>query len=216
MDKGIVIEDTRQFVKQLFDKEGSGHDWWHIMRVVNLTKKLQISENADAFLCEMAALLHDVSDDKLNIGQNNGEEVIVSWLESRYLTKETIKKITDIISTVSYKGGNNEAPKTLEAQIVQDADRLDAIGAIGIARCFTYAGSKGQLIYDPNIKPRADMSYTAYREEISTAINHFYEKLLNLKYLMNTPTAKRLADERHRYMEHFLEQFFNEWEGNSW
>lgn len=215
MDKNRLIEEATAFVRSELENEASGHDWWHIARVTKIAKHIAQHEGADVFLCEMAALLHDIADEKLNAG---GEEVglqrVKEWLEVHHVDQVTIDSIIEIISTMSFKGGNRPPMTTLEGKVVQDADRLDAIGAIGIARTFAYAGAHGDLIYDPDIQPREKMTKEEYRTEKSTAVNHFYEKLLKLKNLMNTNTAKEMAEARHQLMEDFLQKFYHEWEGN--
>lgn len=215
MDKNRLIEEATAFVRCQLENEASGHDWWHIARVTKMAKHIAEQEGADVFICELAALLHDIADEKLNEG---GEEVgllrVKDWLEVHHADKETIDTIMEIISTMSFKGGNRPPMKTLEGMVVQDADRLDAIGAIGIARTFAYAGAHGDLIYDPDIQPREKMTKEEYRTEKTTAVNHFYEKLLKLKNLMNTDRAKEMAEARHQLMEEFLQKFYHEWEGN--
>ncbi|MBU9710921.1 HD domain-containing protein [Evansella tamaricis] len=213
MNKEQIIENTIEFVKNELEGEGSGHDWWHIYRVTEVTKKIAQDENADLFLCTMAALLHDIADEKLNESEEVGMQRVKGWLESQEVDKGELEIIMEIISTISFKGGNGPTLTRLEAKVVQDADRLDAIGAIGIARCFIYSGSKGRQMYDPNDVPRETMTKEEYRSNKGAAINHFYEKLLKLKDLMNTETGKSMAQERHDYMIRFLEQFFEEWDG---
>lgn len=208
-----MIEKTEEFVKEKLKDESSGHDWYHIYRVKKLTENIAEQEGADYFICVMAALLHDIADEKIAGTEEKGLEEVKLWLKSIALESQYIDQIISIISTMSFKGGNQSAMQTLEGQVVQDADRLDAIGAIGIGRTFAYSGAKGQLIYDPEIPVREKMTKDQYRNEKSTAINHFYEKLLKLKNKMNTASAKKLADERHAFLESFLEQFFDEWEG---
>lgn len=202
---------TKEYVHNELQNDPSGHDWWHIARVTEMAKKIAIEENADLFICEMAALLHDIADEKLNVSEEEGLNKVANWLESIGVNKPTIKKIISIISSISFKGGGQSALTSLEAKVVQDADRLDALGAIGIARTFAYAGSKGDLIYDPAIKPRDSMTKEEYRNGKSTAINHFYEKLLKLKDRINTDYAKKIAEERHKFMEEYLRVFFAEW-----
>ncbi|HHW37569.1 MAG TPA: HD domain-containing protein [Bacillales bacterium] len=215
MDKNRLIEEATAFVRSELENEASGHDWWHIARVTKMAKHIAEQEDADVFICVMAALLHDIADEKLNEG---GEEVglrrVKDWLEAHHADEETIDTIIEIISTMSFKGGNRPPMTTLEGKVVQDADRLDAIGAIGIARTFAYAGAHGDLLYDPDIQPREKMAKEEYRTGKSTAVNHFYEKLLKLKHLMNTNTAIEMAEARHQLMEDFLQKFNHEWEGN--
>lgn len=213
MEKKQVLSNTREYVRNHFEGEGTGHDWWHIHRVTEVAKNLANREGADLFICEMAALLHDVADDKLNESEEAGMKKVIDWLEQQHIESKEKEHILEIISTISFKGGTGSPVRTLEAQVVQDADRLDAIGAIGIARTFMYAGSKGSLIHDPSIEVRETMTKEEYRKGKSTAINHFYEKLLKLKDLMNTEAGKEMAEERHEYMVSFLQQFYHEWEG---
>jgi uncharacterized protein len=211
--KENMIEQTEKFVKDKLRNESSGHDWYHIYRVKNLSLNLAEKEGADHFVCVMAALLHDIADEKIAGTEEKGLQEVKNWLESISVEEPYITHILSIISTMSFKGGNGKEMESVEGKVVQDADRLDAIGAIGIGRTFAYSGAKGQLMYDPEIPVRETMTKEQYRNERSTAINHFYEKLLKLKHGMNTPYAKKLADDRHAFLENFLEQFFEEWEG---
>lgn len=208
-----MIEQTETFVKDKLRDESSGHDWYHIYRVKNLALNIAEKEGADHFVCVMAALLHDIADEKIAETEEEGLKEVKQWLESISVEKAYITHIMTIISTMSFKGGSGKEMESIEGKVVQDADRLDAIGAIGIGRTFAYSGAKGQLMYDPAIPIRETMTKEQYRNERSTAINHFYEKLLKLKHGMNTPYAKKLADDRHAFLENFLEQFFEEWEG---
>lgn len=208
MNKDIIINNTKAFVKDKLSKEGSGHDWFHIKRVYNLSTYLCQKEGGDEFIIKMTALLHDIDDWKFSEDNNTTE----NFLKSLHLDKEHINKIINIITTMSYKGGVTDSSQiTLEGKIVQDADRLDAMGAIGIARAFTYGGSKNRLIYDPNIKPMDFQSLDQVKNSNNHTINHFYEKLLKLKELINTNTAKQIAEERHRFMEIYLDEFYYEW-----
>jgi uncharacterized protein len=209
----LMIEKTEVFVKEKLKDESSGHDWYHIYRVKKLAENIAEQEGADHFICVMAALLHDIADEKIAGTEEKGLQEVRLWLESIAVENQYLEQIISIISTMSFKGGNQSAMQTLEGQVVQDADRLDAIGAIGIGRTFAYSGAKGQLMYDPEIPVREKMTKDQYRNEKSTAVNHFYEKLLKLKNTMNTTYAKKLANERHAFLESFLEQFFGEWEG---
>lgn len=213
MNQEEIIHLTEKYVYEQLHNDASGHDWWHIVRVTRMARKIAEEEKADLFICEMAALLHDVADEKLNSSEEEGLNKVKDFLHSLEIDQNDSHKIMEIISTISYKGGGQPKVTTLEAMIVQDADRLDAIGAIGIARTLAYGGKKGQLIYDPNITPRTCMTKEAYRNEQSTSINHFYEKLLKLKDEMNTTYGKQMAEERHLYMENFLKQFMLEWNG---
>ncbi|MFC4322752.1 HD domain-containing protein [Litchfieldia salsa] len=208
-----IIRRTEEFVHNLLKSENSGHDWWHIHRVRLTAIEIGRLENADLFIVEMSALLHDVADEKLNESEEAGIKKVNDWLDHILLERTISDKIIDIICTISYKGGNQPPVKTLEGKIVQDADRLDAIGAIGIARTFAYAGAKGDLIYDPELPYRHELSKEEYRSGQSTAINHFYEKLLKLSSTLNTLTAKQIAVTRHEFMNQYLDQFFKEWNG---
>lgn len=205
------VSVTEDFVRNYFDNESSGHDWWHIFRVRNMALKLARQEGGDKFIIEIAALLHDLDDWKLN--DSNSELKTEKWLISIGFPKLKIAEVLEIIEQVSFKGaGVDNCAVSVEAQIVQDADRLDAIGAIGIARTFAYGGNKKRLIYHPDIKPVLHNSFDEYKKTTAPTINHFYEKLLLLKERMNTKTAKELAEKRHKFMESFLEQFYGEWE----
>lgn len=208
-----IIEDTKQMVRQRLLNEGTGHDWYHIERVWKMAIHLAEKEKANLFVVELAALLHDLIDDKLVANKEEAIQEVMYWLEGVGVSSSDSEKILEIIETISFKGGNTRKLHTIEAQLVQDADRLDAIGAIGIARCFAYAGSKGSPLFDPELSVREEMTEKQYREGKSSAVHHFYEKLLKLKDLMNTESAKAIAEERHAFMEEYLTQFFNEWEG---
>ena len=205
------VNSTEKYVHNYFENEGSGHDWWHIHRVWNMAIKITKTEGGDLFLIEMAALLHDLDDWKLSdTGQKSKTE---KWLSSIDFPKAKISVIVEIIEQVSFKGAGVENHATsVEAKIVQDADRLDAIGAIGIARTFAYGGNKGRLIYHPDVKPEMHNTFDEYKKTTAPTINHFYEKLLLLKEMLNTETAREIAGKRHRFMETFLEQFYGEWE----
>ncbi len=206
-----IIADTEEYVKQTFEGESSGHDWWHINRVRGLALKIAGSEGGNLFIIEMAALLHDLDDWKLN-GKGCGQRVGV-WLDKLGVSAWESARIIEVVGQVSFKGAGVETKATSqEARIVQDADRLDAIGAIGIARTFAYGGSKGRLIYDPGVVPEMYQSFEAYKKTTAPTINHFYEKLLLLKDRLNTGAAKKMAVARHGFMEQFLERFFNEWD----
>ncbi|WP_249308335.1 HD domain-containing protein [Lederbergia citrea] len=213
MTQEEMILQTEKFVFRELNGEASGHDWWHIYRVTKITKTIAQQENANLFICEMGALLHDIADEKLNSNEAEGIEKVREWLIHVNVDETSISSIIEIISTMSFKGGGGPPMKTLEGKIVQDADRLDAMGAIGIARTFAFSGAKNQIIHDPNIKPREHVTKEEYRTGKTTAINHFYEKLLKLKELMNTDYGKKLAETKHQYMEEYLEVFFKEWEG---
>lgn len=211
MNKEEIIVQTEKFVFEELNGEASGHDWWHIFRVTNIAKTIARQENADIFICEMAALLHDIADEKLNINEAVGIEKVREWLISLSVDETSISHIIEIISTMSFKGGGQSPMKTLEGMIVQDADRLDAMGAIGIARAFAFSGANNQIIYEPNMKPRDHITKEEYRNGRTSAINHFYEKLLKLKELMNTQYSRKMAERKHKFMEEYLEEFFEEW-----
>ena len=211
MDKNLIIQKTKEFVKDKLYGEGSGHDWFHVERVYNLAKFIAEKENANLFIVEMTALLHDIDDWKFSEGTDTNTTITEEFLNSINIDKNDINRIISIIKTMSFKGGVVDSTQnSIEGKVVQDADRLDAIGAIGIARTFAYGGSKGRAIYDPSIKPIDFTSLEQVKNQENHTINHFYEKLLKLKYLMNTDTAKIIADERHKFMESFLEEFYSE------
>ncbi|MDY8091775.1 HD domain-containing protein [Paenibacillus polymyxa] len=202
-----IIQKAEPFVQQQLEHDHSGHDWWHIDRVRKLSLKIAAKEGADSFICELAALLHDVADEKLNDSKQAGLDKVEQWLLLHVNDLEVIAHVMTIIATMSYNGGQNPPMETLEGQVVQDADRLDALGAIGIARTFMYAGSKGSMMHHPD----KDFSQHEYRAAGKSAIYHFYEKLLKLQDLMNTTYARELAEVRHQWMEMYLEQFYREW-----
>nr|WP_321354388.1 HD domain-containing protein [uncultured Draconibacterium sp.] len=206
-----LVLATENFIKQYFAPDSSGHDWWHIHRVRNMAIHLAEKEGGDLFLIEMAALLHDLDDWKLGNGENSSKTK--NWLKQISINENDADKIEQIIEQVSFKGAGVETKAhSLEAQIVQDADRLDAIGAIGIARTFAYGGNKGRLLHHPDIEPQLHNSFEEYKKTTAPTINHFYEKLLLLKDRMNTKAAQEIAKERHRFMEVYLTQFFLEWD----
>ena len=211
----IVVANTVQYVKKKLHGECSGHDWWHIYRVWKMALYIAIREGADRYIVQLAALLHDVEDWKfIDKKEQIGQGEIYEWLVSQKLNAKTIKRICEITQSVSYKGAEvNTTMRTLEGKVVQDADRLDAIGAIGIARAFAFGGANNREMHNPDIHPVMHKSFEEYKKNQSTSINHFYEKLLLLKDRMNTETAKHLANERHRFMEFYLRQFFAEWHG---
>ncbi|MED3625068.1 HD domain-containing protein [Bacillus thermocopriae] len=212
--KKNIIEETERFVRKELGDDVTGHDWFHVDRVRRNALHICKQEGkGDPFIIEMAALLHDIPDEKLNESMEKGEQKLHSFLESLPIGTIAKAHIKKIVNTISFKGGHTSKLETVEAEIVQDADRLDAIGAIGIARVFAFGGKKGQPIYDPGIQIRREMSLEEYRNGKSTSIHHFYEKLLKLRDLLNTKTAKDMAEERHRMMEAFLDQFFSEWNG---
>ena len=213
----MIIQKTTEFVKETLTGAEGGHDWWHIYRVWNLAKQISKTEAADSFIVELGALLHDIADSKFHDDNEDiGPYKAREFLTSVGAKKETIKHIEEIISNISFKGGkHSQRFRSIELDIVQDADRLDALGAIGIARTFNYGGYKNREIYNPNIKPNLNMSKEEYKNSNAPSINHFYEKLLLLKDRMNTKTGKAMAEHRHRYMEGFLKEFYSEWDGKS-
>lgn len=204
-------------IKSEFDGEVTGHDFHHIMRVYNMARYIQSVEGGDLEIIELAALLHDISDHKFNGGKlDEGGPVAERLLIELGYDKVRTKKIKYIIDHVSYKGANTKSEmNSLEGQIVQDADRLDAIGAIGVARTFAYGGHKGQPIYEPSLDPKLHDSFEDYAKSAGTTINHFYEKLLLLNDRLNTNTAKKIGRQRHQFMESFLDQFYHEWNYNT-
>ena len=214
MQQQAIIDKTAAYVREQLEGEGSGHDWWHIFRVWKNALYIASQEKgADTFTVELAALLHDIGDHKFHNGDETvGPRLVREWLEKLKLEETIIQSVSAIVSGLSYKGaGTSSAMPTLEGRIVQDADRLDAIGAIGIARTFAYGGHKGRELYNPSIEPVLHDNFEAYKSSTAPTINHFYEKLLLLKDRMHTPTARAMAEKRHRYMERFLEQFYAEW-----
>lgn len=215
MDKQIILDKTRDYIKLELSGDGSGHDWWHIVRVTKTAMQIGIKEGADLFIVELGAMLHDLGDFKFHDGDDTvGPRMVTEWLQKMNLDSDTIKKVVDIVKEISYKGSEVETPmSTLEGEIVQDADRLDAIGAIGIARTFAYGGSKNREMHNPDIEPENHNNFEDYKNSKAPTINHFYEKLLLLKDRMNTNTASKMAYKRHEYMKDYLNQFYKEWEG---
>lgn len=208
-----LFKEALEYIKEKFENDYSGHDYYHSIRVYNLATCICKNEKADLEIVQLSALLHDVDDYKLfdgNVGDYSNAKI---FLRNNKISENKIKDICDIISSISFKGTDTKVPKSKEGKIVQDADRLDAIGAIGIARAFSYGGNKSRIMHIPNEKPHYNMNFEQYSTYKGTTINHFYEKLLKLKDLMNTETAKNMAQARHKYMESFLREFFNEWDG---
>lgn len=206
-----ILEQARLFVRAELQDDKSGHDWWHIVRVTRTACLLAMIEGANEYICELAALLHDIADEKLNASKEAGIDKVDTWLVEAGVEVEDREHVLDIIASMSFGNRSSEPLATLEGRIVQDADRLDALGAIGIARTFTYSGWKGQAIYDPELRPRESFTKSEYRNGRSTSINHFYEKLLKLKSMMNTDGARILAEERHDVMKRYLGAFDSEW-----
>ncbi len=214
MDNEKIIRQTAKFVQNKLQGESSGHDWWHVYRVWKNSIHISRRENTDQFVIQLAALLHDIADWKFHGGNENiGPEVAREWLEKLNVEEDIISQVVEIVKDISFKGAGVKTPmKTIEGMVVQDADRLDAMGAIGIGRTFAYGGYKGCEMYNPSIKPVMHESFEQYKNSKGPTVNHFYEKLLLLKDLMNTETAKEIAEDRHKFMEQFLDQFFKEWE----
>ncbi|WP_131539406.1 HD domain-containing protein [Pedobacter nototheniae] len=211
-----TIDSTITFVKKTLENAEAGHDWFHIERVYKTALNINKKENGDELVIAFAALLHDIADPKFNNGDEElGPKIAQDFLKSINVKAETITHVKLIIQNMSFKNSFDDGGFTSkEMQIVQDADRLDAIGAIGIARAFTYGGFKNRVLYDPAIKPEQHLSKESYKNTNAPTINHFYEKLLLLKDMMNTEAGKTIAEERHLFMLQYLEQFYKEWEGN--
>lgn len=209
----IIIENIEKQVRSQFENEGTGHDWYHIDRVRKMALKIQENEGENKIVIELAALLHDISDHKFNGGDFDKGAAVAWEILNQYEVEEEVKNaVAEIVKHVSFKGsGEKDKMKILEGKIVQDADRLDAIGAIGIARTFAYGGSVGQSIYDPAIPPKEKQDKESYVNERTHTINHFYEKLLLLKDRMHTSTGRKIAEERTAYMKSFLDTFYKEW-----
>lgn len=212
MESETIIQKTRKHVESVFRAEGSGHDWFHIDRVTRMALRLAVDEKCDLFIVEMAALLHDLEDWKLVEANAPQARKVSTWLKLVGVDAEKASQIIEIINQVSFKGAGVDTPVlSSEAAVVQDADRLDAIGAIGIARTFAYGGHKNRLIYDPEVEPVMHADFGEYKNSTAPTINHFYEKLLLLKDRMNTDSAKRIAEQRHQFMVEYLSQFYGEW-----
>lgn len=212
MEHSNIILETEIYIRSILEGEGSGHDWWHIHRVRNNAMNIAKAYEVDVFVVEMAALLHDIADHKLNGGDEEiGPRMAGEWLDKNGVNESDKKHILLIMQEVSFSKG--KIPATLEGKIVQDADRLDAIGAIGIARTFAFGGFKKREIYNPEIPPEKYESLEDYKKNTNPTLNHFYEKLLLLKEMMNTEEARKIAQQRHEFMETYLEQFYAEWAG---
>ena len=215
MNQEKTIETTINFVKKKLQNAEGGHDWWHIYRVWKTSKQIAKTESVDLLVVELGALLHDIADSKFNNGDETiGPKIAKEFLESQNLDNSIIEHVDAIIKNISFKGGKEvQQFKSIELDVIQDADRLDAIGAIGIARTFNYGGFKNREIHNPEILPNLNMTKEEYKHNTAPTINHFYEKLLLLKDRMNTVTGGRIAEERHKFMEEYLKQFYKEWEG---
>ena len=216
-EKELVIDNTIAFVKETLINAEGGHDWFHIQRVLNNAKLISQTEDANNFIVQLGALLHDIADSKFHNGDETiGPKIATEFLESQHVSSDVIEHVVKIIQNISFKGGNTEQQfHSAELDIVQDADRLDALGAIGIARTFNYGGFKGRALYDPEIEPKLNMTKEEYKTSNAPTINHFYEKLLLLKDRMNTETGAKIAQKRHEFMEQFLNQFYAEWNGEA-
>ena len=212
MNNQEAIDKIAEVIKQRFSENSSGHDWWHIKRVYNIANKIGIQENANLEIIKIGALLHDVADYKFG-AEETGLIFAENLMNNLCVQQKIISKVKYIIKNIGFKGGNKPKMKILEGKCVQDADRLDAMGAIGIARCFAFGGAKGNVIYNPSIPVKINMSEEEYKKANHTQINHFYEKLLLLKDRMNTQTGRRMAEARHEFMVKYLEQFHREWDG---
>ena len=215
--KEIIIEATKVFVKATLKGAEAGHDWFHTLRVYNNARLIAKSESVDLYIVALGALLHDIADSKFHNGDDTvGPRVARKFLLQHNIDNFVIDSVIDIINNISFNKSleTNNKPNSIELDVVQDADRLDAIGAIGIARCFNYGGFKNRKLFDPSIKPNLKMSKKEYKNSKAPTINHFYEKLLLLSDKMNTKTGKKIAKERHQFMTEYLDQFHAEWEGN--
>ena len=216
MNKEQIILNTIHFVKETLEGAEGGHDWFHIERVYKNALLISENEKVDRFIVQLGALLHDIADAKFYNGDESiGPKKAREFLKKQYVDEDIIIHVENIILFISYKSSLDTSKKftSPELDVIQDADRLDAIGAIGIARCFNYGGFKNRSLYDPEIEPNLEMTKEQYKKSTTPTINHFYEKLLLLKDKMNTKTGQLLAKERHRYMEQFLQQFYEEWNG---
>jgi uncharacterized protein len=211
-----LISNTKDFVQQQLKNAEGGHDWFHTERVYNNALLIAKGENCDLTIVQLGALLHDIADSKFHDGDETiGPAIAWEFLEQQNVDEETIIHVVNIIENISFKGGNHEKKfSSIELDIVQDADRLDALGAIGIARAFNYGGFKNRALYDPSIEVNLTMTREEYKASTAPTLNHFYEKLLLLKDRMNTATGKAIAEGRHQFMKNYLEQFYAEWEGN--
>jgi uncharacterized protein len=215
MQHETIIEKSVEFVREMLAGAEGGHDWWHVWRVLNTARHIARHETADLFVVELGVLFHDIADSKFHDGdERKGPEVARGFLLSLNVDAAVVEHVINIIEHISFKGGHEPGKfSSPEFDVVQDADRLDAMGAIGIARTFNFGGHKNREIYNPGIPPQMNMTREEYKRSAAPTINHFYEKLLLLKDRMNTQTGKELAIERHAFMEQYLAQFFREWDG---
>jgi len=213
MNNQAILDTTVVYVKQTLANAEGGHDWWHIYRVWKNAEQIAKEEKGvNGFIVALGALLHDIADSKFHGGNEEiGPQMTREFLQAQDVDELVIEQVVNIVRHISFKGGAKAQPVTTpELAVVQDADRLDAMGAIGIARAFSFGGHKGRALYDPNIPPNLQMTKEEYKNSNAPTINHFYEKLLRLKGLMNTESGRSMAEERHKFMEQFLEQFFSE------
>lgn len=208
-----IIDNAIEYAKRVFRDDYSGHDFDHTMRVYRTAKRLAEAERADLLTVQLAALLHDVDDAKLSPETCQNKDKARSFLRENGVSEAMEEQICAMIGEISFGGTGGVTPSTIEGMCVQDADRLDAMGAIGIGRAFAYGGSHGRAMYDPDISPRETMSEESYRKEKSPTINHFYEKLFKIGALMNTAEAKKIAKDREKYMRDFVQEFLDEWNG---
>lgn len=208
-----MIRSAIEYVKTIFQTDYSGHDIFHTLRVYQTACRLAEAERANLRIVQLAALLHDMDDRKLSPETHAHKDRAVAFMRSQNLNSGVMEQVCRIISEVSYAGRDSVVPSSIEGKCVQDADRLDALGAIGIARAFAYGGNRGRVMYDPEITPDLDLSGEAYHRHVSTTVNHFYEKLFLLRDMMNTETARAIAELRTRYMHRYLDEFLSEWEG---
>ena len=212
-EKNSIIKSAIEYVKRVFESDFSGHDYFHTMRVFNIANTIAEKEGADLEIVGLSALLHDVDDRKLSPETCANKDNARDFLKSNGVDDETIEKICKIIGEIAYAGTDSVVPSTIEGKCVQDADRLDAIGAVGIARAFAYGGSHNRYMHNPDIQPKLNMTAEEYHKSNSTTINHFHEKLFNLKDMMSTDTAKAIAKGRDEYMKAFVDTFMAEWDG---
>lgn len=208
-----LVQNATKFIKEIFQNDFSGHDFFHSMRVYRTAMKIAQAEHADMEVVALAALLHDVDDRKLSPATAEKKENAIAFMRSQSIPESEIRQVCQIIDEVSFKGTDSVQPTTPEGKCVQDADRLDALGAIGIARTFAYGGSHNRAIYDPELPPRTAMNQAQYYSSNSTSLNHFYEKLFLLEDMMNTETGKAIARKRTQYMQEFVDEFLSEWDG---
>ena len=208
-----IIDNAVEYVKKVFETDYSGHDYFHTLRVYRMATNIAVQEKADLEIVQLAALLHDVDDVKLSPETYANKDKARRFLTANHVDAATAERICQIIGEISYRGSDSVIPETPEGKCVQDADRLDAIGAIGIARAFAYGGNHHRVMHDPDVKPNPDMNGEEYRNHISTTVNHFYEKLFKLKDMMSTDAARRMAQNRESYMKDYIVEFMDEWEG---